>query len=83
MSDKFLNAVAAEVSAILQSERERQALSMTVVAERAGLSQQMVSYVERGMRSPTLDTLLRITEALGVDPAEVLRRAQTAARRPK
>jgi len=45
---------------------------MTVVGERAGLSQQMVSYVERGMRNPTLDTLLRITKVLEIDLAEVL-----------
>lgn len=49
---------------------------MTVVAERAGLSQQMVSYVERGMRKPNLDTLLRIAWALKIDPAEVIRQAQ-------
>ncbi len=48
---------------------------MTAVATRAGLSQQMVSYVEREMRSPTLDTLLRISEALGIDIADVIRRA--------
>lgn len=48
---------------------------MNLVAERAGLSQQMVSYVEREMRNPTLETLLRIAAAIGVDLAEVLRRA--------
>jgi len=48
---------------------------MTVLAARAGLSQQMVSYVERGMRNPTLETLLRITSALEIDLADVLIRA--------
>ena len=38
----------------------------------AGLSQQMVSYVERGMRVPTLDTLLRLTDALNVDLWRIL-----------
>lgn len=54
---------------------------MNAVAASAGLSQQMVSYVERGMRSPTLVTLLRIATALHVDLARVLARAQKAARR--
>lgn len=40
---------------------------MTQIAEQSGLSQQMISYVERGMRSPTLDTLLRIAAVLDVD----------------
>jgi transcriptional regulator with XRE-family HTH domain len=48
---------------------------MNVVAERAGLSQQMVSYVERQMRNPTLETLLRIAAAIGVDFATVIRDA--------
>lgn len=51
---------------------------MTVVAERAGLSQQMVSYVEREIRIPGLDTLLRITDALGVEVAAVIAQASEA-----
>lgn len=52
---------------------------MNQVAERAGLSQQMVSYVERGMRNPTLETLLRITAAMDVNLAKVIGRAQKEA----
>ncbi len=48
---------------------------MNTVAERAGLSQQMVSYVEREMRNPTLETLLRIAAAIGVDLAQIIKRA--------
>ena len=48
---------------------------MNVVAQRAGLSQQMVSHVEREMRNPTLETLLRIAAAIGVDFAAVIRQA--------
>ncbi len=49
---------------------------MNRVAERAGLSQQMVSYVERGMRNPTLDTLLRMAAAIEVDLPAIIRQAQ-------
>ena len=73
------DAVCAAVAVALRKERERQSLSMNAVAERAGLSQQMVSYVERGMRNPTLDTLLRITEALDIELALLLQRATKAA----
>ena len=48
---------------------------MNQVAERAGLSQQMVSYVERQMRNPTLETLLRIAAALEINLAQVLGKA--------
>lgn len=49
---------------------------MLTVAERAGVSQQMVSYVERGIRRPTLEMALRIAKAIGVELAEVLVRAE-------
>jgi transcriptional regulator with XRE-family HTH domain len=66
-SDKQREAIIAGVAKALRAARVRQGLSMSAVAERAGLSQQMVSYVERQMRMPTLDTLLRMAEALSLD----------------
>jgi transcriptional regulator with XRE-family HTH domain len=39
----------------------------------------MVSYMERGMRNPTLEIMLRITDALGVDLAHVIERASKVA----
>jgi transcriptional regulator with XRE-family HTH domain len=54
---------------------------MNLVAERAGLSQQMVSYVEREMRNPTLETLLRIAAALEIDLAEILAQAEKQGRK--
>jgi transcriptional regulator with XRE-family HTH domain len=74
-SDKSQQAACKRVAEILRQEREKRRLSMNQVAERAGLSQQMVSYVERSMRNPTLETLLRIAAALNIDFAEVIRRA--------
>jgi len=42
----------------------------------------MVSYVERDMRNPSLDTLLRMCDALGIELDSVIRRAKkTAAKR--
>ena len=65
----------ATVSQILKEERLRKNLSMSAVAERAGLSQQMVSYVERGIRKPTLDTVYRISVALEVDLGHMIKSA--------
>jgi transcriptional regulator with XRE-family HTH domain len=39
----------------------------------------MISYIEREMRNPTLETLLRITAALEIDLVKVLQAAQKAA----
>jgi transcriptional regulator with XRE-family HTH domain len=80
-SDKTRRLIGANVAAILREERLKAKLSLAAVAERSGLSYQMVSYVEREMREPSLDTLLRITEALNLDAAEVLKRAQESVTR--
>lgn len=71
--------VTSEVARILREERVNRELSMNVVSERAGLSRPMISLVERKLRNPTLDTLLRIAAALEVDLVDVLQRAQKAA----
>lgn len=78
LSDKSRNYICSQVADILRAERLKQNLSMTKMAERAGLSQQMVSYVERELRNPSLDTLLRMTGALGINLADVIRQANKA-----
>lgn len=71
------------VAKLLRKEREHQRLSMTRLAELAGLSQGMISLVEHELRNPSLDTLMRICEALNIDLSSVIRRAERAARRTK
>ena len=76
------DAICSQVASILREERIKRELSLNVVAKRAGLSRQMVSYVEQEKRQPTLNTLLRITGVLDLDLDAVIRRAREAARRP-
>lgn len=78
---EYYDVIAAAVAAQLRRERERRNLSMNAVAELGGLSQQMVSYVERGMRNPTLDTLLRMSAAMKLELADVIAAAVRNARR--
>jgi ribosome-binding protein aMBF1 (putative translation factor) len=67
--------VSLEVVRLLKKERIRRGISMNRLAEKSGLSQSMVSLLERGMRTPTLDTLLRIAAALDVDLSKLLKQA--------
>jgi len=60
---------------LLRKERVRSNMSLNRLAEKSGLSRAMVSYVERGIRNPTLDTLLRIAIALDVDLSQLLKKA--------
>ena len=79
MPDELRHPVCVQVIRLLREERERRRLSKYVIAKRAGLSQPMIGYVERGLRNPTLETVLRIADALGMDFAELVRRAQVTA----
>ena len=74
--DKAREALASEVSRILRVEREKRSLSLNALAQYAGLSRQMVSYIEQDLRNPSLDTLLRICDALDILLEDVLRRAR-------
>ena len=67
----------------MREEREKRGLSMTVLAQRAGLSQAMISFVEREIRNPSLDTLLRIAEVFELNLGEIIKRAYQAAAKSK
>ena len=79
LKDSAIRALCASFARTLRLERERQELSMNALAQKAGLSQQMVSYIERGLRVPTLDTLFRLSFALELELPTLLRRAVIAA----
>jgi len=76
--NKNRRAVCAAVADILRQERISRKMSLATVAEKAGISYQMVGFVERQERNPTLDTVLRICEAIGIDAVDVLKRATQA-----
>lgn len=62
----------AAVIRLLHEERLRQDMSMYQLAPKAGLSQSALRLIELGERKPTLDTLLRVAEALGIELGEIL-----------
>jgi transcriptional regulator with XRE-family HTH domain len=51
----------------LRQVRERKGLTMRHVAEGAGVSESMVSQIERNKVSPALDTLLSLVDVLEID----------------
>jgi transcriptional regulator with XRE-family HTH domain len=68
--------VCAEVVRLLIQERKRQGLSGNALAEKAGLSQSLISSLETNPWNPTLDTLLRIGDVLNVDVGEIISQAR-------
>lgn len=78
-NDELRDRVSSEVAKAIRQLREERGLSMTQLAARAGLSRQMISFVEHELRNPTLDTLLRLAAVLKVDLADIIRDAEIAA----
>ncbi|HEX3626237.1 MAG TPA: helix-turn-helix transcriptional regulator [Verrucomicrobiae bacterium] len=75
-------ALCVKAIAVLQKERQRRKLSKYYVAQASGLSPQMIGYIERGMRNPTLETVLRVAEAMDVKLEDIIKRARKELPRP-
>jgi transcriptional regulator with XRE-family HTH domain len=56
-------------------------LTQEQLSFRAELSRPYVSQLERGLKSPTVDTLFRICDALDASAADVVRRVDAARKR--
>jgi transcriptional regulator with XRE-family HTH domain len=54
--------------------RSKKKLSQKALADRIGISVSYVSMLERGQRSPPLETIEKMAKALGVPPAALLGR---------
>lgn len=78
--ERLTSEIHRHVAASIRQRREQLGLSMLAVAERAEISQQMVSYTERGIRNPSLDTLLRITTVLEMDLGRMISESAIKAR---
>ena len=79
--DNLRDAVGAHVADILKEQREKQKLSLGGLARKAGLARQTIAFVEHKVQSPSLDTLLRITAAMGLDLEKIIARARKRALR--
>ena len=53
----------------LKQERERLGYSQMTLAYESGVSQNMITYIETGKRTPTLNTLLKLCAAMKIDPS--------------
>ena len=73
---KHYEAVRIEVIRLLREERLRRKLSNYAVAQNSGVSESMLSLVEHGLRNPTMELMLRIADAIGIDLADVIKLAQ-------
>lgn len=59
------------IGQILQEYRVKKGMSQELLSGLAGLDRTHYSKIERGLRSPTLDTLFKIAQALEIPPHEI------------
>lgn len=63
---------AAALGAAVRAARTRLDLSVQALAERAGVSLGLVSQLERGMGNPSLQSIQRVAQALGIPVSRLL-----------
>lgn len=70
------------VAVVLRDLRKQAALTLAKLSARTGVSRQMLGYVERLERKPTLDLLERICVGLEISLTRLIRLAQRLAAAP-
>ena len=70
MSEEYLNPII--VGEVICHFRRKRRLSQEVVSGFADIGRTHLSAIERGERKPTLETLYRISLALGVKMSEIV-----------
>ncbi len=57
---------------IIRRYRKNNKLTLKVVADRAGISEGFLSQIENNVNSPSVDTLMNICSAIGINASELL-----------
>jgi transcriptional regulator with XRE-family HTH domain len=58
---------------VISSLRQSAGLSQEELAERASIHRTYVSQIERGLKSPTIAILLKLSKALETTPSKIMR----------
>jgi transcriptional regulator with XRE-family HTH domain len=62
---------------VLQQIRRERGLSQEVLGFESGYHRTYISFLERGKKSPSLSTIMDLSEALRVPASEMLRRVES------
>ena len=66
---------------LLRELRTKKGLTQEALAIDADLDRTYISLLERGLRQPTLGTLFKISEVLGVSPSSIVKDIERPARK--
>ncbi len=77
MDKVLLKQIVPKIGKILKLFREKTGQNQGDIASKAGISISMLSQIERGIVSPSIDTLVAVCDTLGLDPADLFKRLST------
>ena len=66
------------VGDVIRAARKKKGLSQEVLSGLAGLDRTHYSKIERGLRSPTIDTMFKMCAALEIAPHELMKEVEDA-----
>ena len=68
--------VVKQFAKVLQELRHERGLSQEELAEKCGLHDRYISFLERGLRQPTITTIFKLAKALNITPTELINRVE-------
>lgn len=60
------------IGILIAKHRKANALSQNALAERTDLDRTYISMLERGLRSPSLETIIKVANAMGIKGSDLL-----------
>ena len=66
------NDISVRTGRAVKQQRDAAGFSLRMLAARSGISPSMISDIERGAKSPTVTTVVRLAQALGVSAAALI-----------
>jgi transcriptional regulator with XRE-family HTH domain len=73
MDEATLKQIVPRLGQTLKVYREKTGQNLSVIASKAGISISMLSQIERGVVSPSIDTLVMVCYALGLEPSDLFK----------
>jgi quercetin dioxygenase-like cupin family protein len=77
MDTVLLKNVVPKIGMIIKGYREKTRQNQSDIAAKAGISVSMLSQIERGIVAPSIDTLMQVCFAVGLEPADLFKRLST------
>ena len=69
------------LSKLLEEEREGKQISKNELSQRSGISRATIRTIENGEKQPSIYSLLKISEGLGIELWEILKKATERAKK--